>query len=310
MALTLLEANKLHDGNVKRQAVIEMFAASTDLLRVLPFEDVPGGSLSYNKEGKLPGVGFRGFNEKYNSTEGILNPEVEVLRIAGGQLDVDKAIIKTRGADIRTTQEAAHIKAMSLAIAAAMVNGDSNADVRQFDGLRKRINGDQLVPANLSSPNGRAPLSLEALNTAIDRVDSPAHILMSKAMRTKLTSAARNINVGGYIETMKDEFGNLVTMFNGLPILIADYDNNGQRILNYNEAGPDGGANAQSIYVLSIGDGKVTGLQNGMMEVNDLGEVPDAPVLRTRIEWLVGFAVMHGRAASRLWGILDAPMTA
>ncbi|MEO7017977.1 MAG: major capsid protein [Leifsonia sp.] len=310
MALTLLEANKLNDGNVKRAAVIEMFAYNSDLLRVLPFEDIPGGSLSYSKEGSLPGVGFRGFNQSYTSTEGILNPETEVLRIIGGQLDVDKAMIRTRGPDIRSTQETAHIKAITLSITAAMINGDSEADVRQFDGLRKRINGSQLIPANLAAPNANSPLSLEALNTAIDKVDSPTHLLMSKAMRTKLTTAARSTTVGGFIETTIDEFGRQVTVYNGLPILIADYDNNGQYILQFNEAGPGGGTTSESIYVLSIGDGKVTGLQNGTMEVEDLGAVQDAPVMRTRLEWIVGFAVMHGRGASRLWGITNAPITA
>ena len=89
MALTLLEASKLNDGDVKRAAVIEMFAANSDLLRVMPFEDIPGGSYSYNQEGKLPGVAFRGYNEAYSESVGILNPQVEVLKIAGGDLDVD-----------------------------------------------------------------------------------------------------------------------------------------------------------------------------------------------------------------------------
>ena len=101
MALTLLEASKQNDGDVKRAAVIEMFAANSDLLRVMPFEDIPGGSYSYNQEGKLPGVAFRGFNEAYSESVGILNPQVEVLKIAGGDLDVDKALIKTRGDDQR-----------------------------------------------------------------------------------------------------------------------------------------------------------------------------------------------------------------
>jgi hypothetical protein len=31
--------------------------------------------------------------------------------------------------------------------------------------------------------------------------------------------------------------------------------------------------------------------------------VPDAPVFRTRIDWYVGFGVMHPRAAGRLHSI-------
>lgn len=308
MALSILEANKINDGDVKRSAIIEMFAENSELLRVLPFEDIPGGSLSYNKEGKLPGVAFRGFNEAYSASVGIINPEVEVLRIAGGDLDVDKAIVKTRGEATRSTQEAMKVKALALAIGAKIINGDSVTNPREFDGLRKRINGDQLVPALLTAPSANSPLSLEALDDAIDRVDSPTHLIMSKRMRNKLSKAVRD-GIGGDIEFAQDEFGRRVTIYNGLPVLIVDYDNDGSRIIQFNEAGPGGGTTSQSLYVVSLGEGKLTGLQNGTMEVNDLGEIDSAPVLRTRVEWLVGLAAMHGRAAARIWGITDAAVT-
>jgi len=308
MALTLLEANKLNDGDVKKSAIIEMFAANSDLLRVMPFEDVPGGSLSYTKEGKLPGVAFRGFNESYTGSEGVMNPEVEVLRIAGGELDVDKAIIKTRGEQARTTQEAMKVKAMALAISAKMINGDSEVNPREFDGLRKRIVGYQLVPANLTAPAANSPLTLEALDEAIDRVDGATHLIMSKTMRNKLSSAARN-GVGGDMDFTLDEFGQRVAIYNGLPILIVDYDQDGAKIIDFNEAGPGAGTSSQSIYIVSIGSNKVTGLQNGSMDVKDLGEIDAAPVYRTRVEWLVGMAIMHGRAAARIWGITNGAVT-
>lgn len=310
MALTLLEASKLNDGDVHRTGIIEMFAANSDLLRVLPFSDVPGGSLSYNQEGKLPGVAFRGFNEAYSESVGILNPQVEVLKIAGGDLDVDKAILKTRGMSQRPVQEALKVKAMSLYLTGKLLNGDSETEPREFDGLRKRIQGYQLVPANTTAPSANSPLALETLDAAIDRVDNPTHLIMSKDMRRKLTVAARNYQVGGFIDYAIDEFGKRVTMYNDLPILIVDYDDAGNKILDFNEAGPAGGSSCQSIYVVAIGDGMVTGLQNGVMEVEDLGQLQTKPVYRTRIEWLVGLAAMHGRCAARIWGATNAAVTA
>jgi hypothetical protein len=46
------------------------------------------------------------------------------------------------------------------------------------------------------------------------------------------------------------------------------------------------------------------------MDVRDLGEVDDKPVYRTRVDWLIGLAVMHGRAIARVWGITNAAVTA
>jgi len=309
MALTLLEASKLHSGDVHRAGVIEMFAANSDILRVMPFQDIPGGSYSYNVEGKLPGVAFRGFNESYSEGVGIINPQVEVLKIAGGDLDVDKALVKTRGEDVRSTQEAMKVKAMSLYIAAKFINGDSANNVREFDGLRKRIQGYQLLSPNQVTPLVNAPLSLESLDAAIDRVDNPTHLLMSKELRRKLTIAARNYQVGGFIEYSIDEFGRRLAMYNDLPILIADYDDTGSKIIDYNEAGPGGGTTSQSLYVLSVGDGYLTGIQNGTMEVEDLGQLQSKPVFRTRVEWLMGLLTMHGRCAARVWGITNGAIT-
>ena len=81
MPMTLIEASKIDDGNVVRGPVIEMFARGGDLLRVMPFMDVAGGSYSYTQEGSLPGVAFRAFNEAYAESTGVINPQVEVLRI-------------------------------------------------------------------------------------------------------------------------------------------------------------------------------------------------------------------------------------
>lgn len=309
MALTLLEANKLNDGDIKRSAIVEMFAMSSDLLRVMPFDDIPGGSYTYTEEHKLPGIGFRGVNEGYTESTGILNPRTEALRIAGGYLDVDKFLIKTRGPQVRSAQEAMKVKALALGIMNKMINGDSELNSElEFDGLRKRITGDQLVPANLTAPSANSPLSLEALDEAIDRVDAPTHLLMSKTMRNKLSTAVR-AGIGGDFVYELDDFGQRVAYYNGLPILIADYDNTGQRMINFNEAGPAGGTTSSSIYVLSIGDGKIKGIQNGMLEVTDIGELQDKPVLRTSVEWYVGMVVEHGRAAARVWGITNANVT-
>jgi hypothetical protein len=88
MALTLVEAAKLETGDVVRQAIIELYAGSSDILMNLPFETIAGNAMKYNRESSLPGVGFRGVNEAYTPSTGVLNPLTEALVIAGGDLDV------------------------------------------------------------------------------------------------------------------------------------------------------------------------------------------------------------------------------
>jgi hypothetical protein len=129
-------------------------------------------------------------------------------------------------------------------------------------------------------------------------------------MRRRITTAARNYQIGGFVTTTRDAWGRLVTNYNDLPILIVDLDNTGTAIIDNVEACTSGTATGTSIYVVSFGPGMLTGLQNGSMDVRDLGELQTSPLYRTRVEWYNGIAIFNGRAATRLWSIADAAVTA
>lgn len=308
MALTILEAAKLNRGETTRNAVVEMFARSSGVLLNLPFRSITGGSYRYSREQTLPGIAFRGVNESYTESTGVLNPIVEALAIAGGDLDVDRFIIQTQGVEQRAVHEAMKVAALAQEWTRVFVKGDSESNPREFDGLQKRLTGAQLIDAG--STSGGDALSLNKLDELIDAVDNPSALMMSKAMRRLLTAAARDTSVGGFISYDVDAFGRRVTMYNDLPIVVA-YDNNGGTDpLAFDEANPGGGSNVgTSIYCLSLGEGRLFGIQNGQMDVRDLGEIDDKPVQRTRVEWYAGIALEHGRAAARLRGIKNAAVT-
>jgi hypothetical protein len=308
MALTLVEASKLFSGNPLRSAIIELYARSSDVLMTLPFENIQGNAYRYNREQTLPGVGFRGVNEAYTESTGILNPITEPLVIAGGDLDVDKFIIDTMGEDQRSVQEAMKVKALSLKWTETFIKGDQATEPREFDGLQVRCTGNQKITAGATA--GGAALSLAKLDELIDAVQEAQYLIMNKTMRRRLSAAARLYTVGGYITYALDAFGRRVTQYNDLPILIADEDNEGNQILPFTET-PDGGtATATSIYCVSFGEGMLTGLQNGSMDVRDLGEIQTKPCMRTRVEWYNGIAVFHGKAAARLHSIGNLAITA
>lgn len=306
--LTLVEAAKLESGDVIKQAIIELYAGSSDILMNLPFTPITGNAMKYNREDSLPGVGFRGVNEAYTPSTGILNPLVESLVIAGGDLDVDKFIIDTQGMRQRSVHEAMKVRALALAWTKKFIKGDTSSDPREFDGLQVRATGNQVISAGTTA--GGAALSLAVLDQAIDQCLNPTHLIMSKAMRRRLTQAARLYTVGGFITYTKDAFGRQVTMYNDLPILVVDLDNTQSAILGFTEAASSGGATATSIYVVSMGDDSLTGLQNGGIDVRDLGELQTAPVYRTRVEWYPGMACFNGRSVVRLKFIGDLAIVA
>jgi hypothetical protein len=310
MAMTLLEAAKIAPS-IEQSTIIEEYAAQSDILRVLPFENHDGTGVHYNREDTLPGIGFRGINEGYQEGVGILNPQAEAFKIAGGDLDVDKFIIDTQGESVRTIHELQKVKALSLMWTRNFIKGDSSSDPRTFDGLQVRLTGSQLVSNNLAG----GPLSLNKLDEAIDLVDQPTHIIASRAMRRRITQAVR-AGLGGQVVYAPDEFGKQVMYYNDLPMLICDYDNFGNQILDFTETSGNGASiNCTSMYVVSFLPRKLVGIQGKNesgygIATRDLGELETKPVFRTRIEWYCALACYHGRAAARLGSITDAPAVA
>ena len=310
MALTLIEAakNAAKNGDVYQAGIIELFPESSDVLMALPFTNIQGNALKYSREESLPGVGFRGVNEGYAESTGIINPVTETLTIAGGDLDVDKFIIDTMGAEHRSIHEAMKVKALAGRWTRAFIKGDTESDPKEFSGLQSRIQGDQLLSAGTTA-NGAA-LSLQKLDELIDLVDSPTHLLMNKAMRRRLTTAARTAAVAGNITYTVDAFGRRVSAYNDIPILLIEDDNEKTAILGFTEASNSGTATSTSIYCVSMGVGAVTGLQNGGIGARDLGELEAKPVFRTRVEWYSGMAIFKGRSAARLRHIGDLVIVA
>lgn len=307
MAVTLVEASKIAmgRGDVLKATIMELYARSSDILQTLKFENIQGNALLFNREKTLPNVGFRQLNSGYTEGTGTYDKMNEPLVIAGGDLDVDKFFIDTMGGDQRAVQEAGKVKALSLAWTKTFVKGDTSSTEEEFDGLQARISSSYMVAAGAAC-SGDA-MSLAKLDQTIDLCENPTHLLMNKTMRRRLSAAARLSSVGGYITYDLDAFGRRVTMYNDLPILIVAKENTNTEIMPFTEVGPHGGGVAStSIYVLSLEEDGVIGLQNGDMDVRDLGELESKPVFRTRVEWYTTMAILRENAVARLWGIKDA----
>lgn len=299
MALTLPEAAKL-STDVLQRGVIELYARNSAVLELLPFMDIEGNSYKYNQEEILPGVGFRGVNEAYEESTGIVNQQSEGLVIAGGDADVDRFIVQTRGNvnDQRAIQTRMKVKSLSLTWTDHFFNGDIASNSKAFDGLKKRVTGEQVIEAG----DDGEKLSIMMLDELIDAVEGePDVIFASKAMRREIKALIQGHH--GYDEGAYDAFGRKVMTYGGIPIRAIEENAQGAPILGFNETQGSNSKTA-SLYAVKFGPEEYTsGLQNGGIDVRDLGEIDEKPVFRTRVEWYNGLAVFHPRAVSRLKGI-------
>jgi hypothetical protein len=314
MALTLAQAALLSENDLQR-GVIETFVQESSVLDRIPLMPIEGNAYAYNEEATLPGVAFRSVNEAYTESTGTLVQRTETLAILGGDADVDRFLVRTRGNlnDQRATQLAMKIKAASYKFQDTFINGDVSVDPKAFDGLKKRLTGTQVIDAGT---NGLGPVAgghdfFDALDATIARVrgvnGQNGAIYANSGVIAKIMSSARRLGGADYMnEALTSK---RVPTYNGIPLLDIGDKADGTAILPQTETQGTSTASS-SIYVVrwgeDEGDQAVTGLTNGGVDAYDLGEISEKPVYRHRLEFYCGMATFGGRAAARLRGVLAA----
>ena len=287
MALTLLQSQKFARTPQELAVVTEL--AAGPLLQSLPFRNIEGNGLFWKREESLPDVGFRNYNGTLAESYGEVSQQSESLKLFGGDIKVDRAIVELEGGEAKAYQVQSRVRAMRLAWEALFINGDSNQSPAEFDGLATRIQS----TSSQYFANGAGALSLDKLDEAIDAVDAQGgskYIVMSKSGRRALSKLAR---ANGQIDIARNEFGYQQLVYAGIPVLELDRDNTNTAIL-------DSDPTDQDLYVVSFGNDHLTGIQNGGVNVRELGESHTQPQLITRVEWYCGLALINGRAAARL----------
>ncbi|MCA1232022.1 MULTISPECIES: major capsid protein [Bacillus] len=298
MAISLVESAKLTQDALKKGVITE-YAQNSAALEVLPFIEMEGNAFSYNREGALPGIDFRGVNEAYKESSGTVNNQVARLAILGGDVDVDKFIAQTRSNinDQRMVQTSLKVKAFARFFEKNFIDGDVGANPNGFDGLKK------LTTSVVDAGENGNTLTLSMLDELLDAVDGgPNVLLMSKEMRRNLKALIQAEN--GYFETEGyDAFGRPVLMYGGVPIRTIGKDTNNAEILGFNET-QGTSTDTGSIYALRVDEADgVAGITNGGVQVYDLGELQQKPAYRTRIEFYAGLVVQNSSSAARLKGV-------
>jgi hypothetical protein len=304
MALSLLEAAKLHatQGDWHKAGLVTAFATSTPVLAAMPIVTINGSAASWTEESVLPTAAWRALNGSYVAGEAKSKPRVEPLKICGGLIQLDRALMQMLGEEQRAAQITTKTKAVAQAIGYGVLAGDAGSDPKSVDGLLTRfpIGGTRAVS------NGTAALSMKKLDEAIDEVSNPTGIILSRAMARNITAYLRGN--GTAIQIMQDAFGRRVMAYNDLPFIISDPVDvdSGYRALGFNEA-----SSTCSMLIVSMGVDALHLIQGSAgMAIEDIG-VNDTGILRgSLVEWAIGIADEGPRCVARLTGITDATATA
>ncbi len=313
--LTIAEYAKSFATEDIRRPPIEMFAKSTDLFDAMPFEGLKGSVFQYYRQAVLPTPQFRAINESSSAGHGVLTPLQESTAIIDHDIDVDRAIVDRHGTERRNFEEMMGLTGFGQLFATSVIKGDQSTNPRVFNGMQARSAKYSRTTHN-SASSGGAALSLLKLDQAIQQVNRPTHIIAPYLSKALWTQAARTSTLTGFVmKTMESgEAGGVgagVKSYAGLDFLWGYPKDDHPYMLDFNEVASGGGsAVTASLYVVSLGEYRLRGLQLRPMEVRDIGLLQDGKTYRTHLSWDVGMVDEHKYCMARLDSWTNAAIVA
>ncbi len=306
MALTLAEASKL-SNDLLMQGVVETIVKESPILQKLPFVEIVGNGLTYNRENTLPNIDFYDVGDTWSESTPTFTQVTANLKIMGGDADVDNFLKATRNniQDLEAAVVELKAKALQQKFEDIFIYGDSSVNAKQFDGLKKIINTASAGPQVIAMGATGAALTLAKLDELIDAVKGgkPDMLLMSRRSRRKLNALVRT--AGGMIQTEQDKWGNFVQLWDGVPIGVNDWILDTHVLSGSVETATTGGANS-TIYAVQLGEGALCGLTSpGFLQAEPIGSLESKDASRTRVKWYVSLALFSSIKAAALIGVQD-----
>lgn len=294
MAITKVEAAKLTSDMLLR-GVIQTIVKESMLLQMLPFMQVIGSAVVYNREATMPAAAFYDVGDTWTEATPTFTKITAVLRILGGDADVDNFLQKTYSSinDIQAEVIMARAKSVAHAYLNGFYNGSNTTDPKSFDGIQTAIPAGQTIAAGT---NG-GTLTLDMMDNMLDLV-KPGRadaILVSKRTRRRLSALRRTS--GTLIESDVNQFGQHVTYYDGIPLIVDDF-------ISETQTKGTSAAVCSSAYAVKLGPQGVMGLENGGITVENVGQLETKDAVRTRIKWYAGLAVMSELGVAKIEGIL------
>ncbi len=306
MALTLAEAAKL-SNDMLLQGVVETIVKESPILQRLPFIEIVGNGLTYNQEKTLPDIDFYDVGDTWAESTPTFEQKTANLKIMGGDADVDNFLKATRSnvQDLEAAVVELKAKALKDKFEDTFIYGDATTNPKQFEGLRLLIDtttaSDQVIAMGATG----ATLTLTKLDELIDAVKGgkPGMLLMSRRSRRKLNALIRA--AGGIMDTDRDNWGNFIQFWDGIPIGVNDWILDTHALTGSVETATTGGA-CSTIYAIQSGEGALCGLTSpGQLTVEPIGSLETKDASRSRIKWYVSLALFSSIKAAALIGVQD-----
>ena len=289
-SVTLAESAKLSQ-DLLITGVIESIISVNPIFEVLPFMEIEGNALGYNRENALGDAQYLGVG----GTITAKNPATFTYVTSGlttllGDAEVNGLIEATRSnkQDQRAAQVASKAKSIARQFQDTMINGDGTANT--FQGILALTPSSQKIA---TGANG-SPLTFDILDQLIDIVKDKDgqvdYLMMPFRTRRAYFNLLRTLGGASVNEVMNLPSGRQVPMYRGVPIFVNDYIPTNQTV------GTSSGI-CTSIVAGTFDDGSgkhgvsgLTAMGNAGIRVENIGAKETADEKITRVKFYCGFA--------------------
>lgn len=305
-SVTLAESAKLSQ-DLLITGIIENIVTVNPIYEVMPFMEIDGNALGYNRENALGDVQFLGVGGTITAKAAATFTAVtSSLTTLLGDAEINGLIEATRSD--KQSQTAAQVASKAKSIARqyqdTMINGDGTSNT--FTGLAALIPAGQKIGAGAAAGSN---LSFDILDQLIDTVKDKDgqvdYMMMPSRTRRSYFALLRALGGAGINETMTLPSGRQVPMYRGVPIFVNDW-------MPTNQTQGTSSGICSSIYAGTFDDGSgkhgISGLTargHAGIRIENVGTKETADEKIIRVKFYCGFANFSQLGVAAAVGILN-----
>jgi len=323
MAYLLADYGRLAVDPLKK-AVVDVYRRESMIMDRLTFESANKLAIEIIRTKTLPTVSWRKIGGTFSESKATFEPIQERVFMAGGYIDVDKALVKADSIiNQRAVQSDAFVTSLAYEFNDKLINGnpESNVDaptglwyrlVKDFDAAQTILGGGLDISPDATGLSANFDIYLDRIAELVHAVDGHKAdlLVMNSTLYLRTVSALRQ---KGLFATTQDSYGRTVATWGpGGPEIIdlgvkADQATNIIGNVELVDGSALTGNYATSVYAAKLGmDKYLCGFQEYDMDVADIGLLESGVAFRTVVDWPMGIYMVNPRSVARLVGIIAA----
>lgn len=307
-SVTLAESAKLSQ-NLLVAGVIENVITINRFYQLLPFAEIEGNALAYNRENALGDVQYAGVGGTVTAKAAATFTAVtSSLTTILGDAEVNGLIQATRSNinDQKAIQVASKAKSLGRKYQDGMINGDGTSDSLQ--GLLSLVDAGQTITANAGAGNGDV-LSFAYLDQLIDLVTDKDgqvdYLLMHARTLRSYLALLRALGGASVSDVVTLPSGEQVPAYRNIPIFRNDYIPITQT--------QGSSTTCTTVFAGTLDDGSMSHGISGLtaaneaagLQVEEVGISESKDETITRVKWYCGLALYSLKGLAALKGITN-----